>query len=105
MRRAVEYLTTVSDNLTQSVALRSDVRIISYVIGTDTEISYFQSLDAMDIESFIEHTVLHNAVAFLGSHGAGSEAVPRTFDMTLHPLFDGLDVFGAGRGRGAGRRL
>lgn len=46
----------------------------------------------MDVESLVEHAVLDDAVALLGCHGAGSEAVPGGLDVALDPLLDGLDV-------------
>jgi hypothetical protein len=44
----------------------------------------------VDVESLIEHTVLDDAVALLGSHGAGSEAVPGGLGVALDPFYKEL---------------
>lgn len=69
--------------------------LTSNVVRADREISNLEALDAVDVKALIEHTVLDDAVALLGRHGAGSQAVPGALDVALDPLLDGLDVLGA----------
>ena len=46
----------------------------------------------MHVQSFIEHTMLHNAIAFLRCHRAGAQRMPRRLTVPLHPLLDMGDV-------------
>lgn len=69
--------------------------LTSNVVRADRKISNLEALDAVDVQALVEHTVLDDAVALLGRHGAGSQAVPGALDVALDPLLDGLDVLGA----------
>jgi hypothetical protein len=84
----IQSRTTISKILTcQHGALlanqqRSAVRVAAHVVGTDGQVSDLEALNAVDVEAFVQDTVLDDGVAFAGSHGAGSEGVPRCFDVT-----------------------
>lgn len=59
----------------------------------------------MDVESFIQDTVLDNVISFAWSHGAGTKRVPCSLNVTLDPFDDVLDVFLAVRQIFADRSL
>jgi hypothetical protein len=50
---------------------RCHLRVATDIVGADTEISNLQSFDIVDIQALVKNTMLDNAVAFLGRHGAG----------------------------------
>jgi hypothetical protein len=68
----------------------SRVRVATHVVGADGKISNLESLDAMDVESLVEDTVLDDAVTLLGSHGAGSKGVPGRLGVALDPFCEWL---------------
>jgi hypothetical protein len=65
-----EHSTLLADEKSSGIGVAADV------VGADGQISHLEALDAMYIETFVEHAVLDDAVALLGRHGAGSETVP-----------------------------
>lgn len=66
--------------------------IRSHVVWCDGKVCYFEALDTVDVEAFIEDAMLHDAVPLPGSHGARAQAVPGGLHVALDPFFDGLDV-------------
>ncbi|CAG1983730.1 unnamed protein product [Fusarium graminearum] len=68
----------------------SRVRVAAHVVGADGQISNLESFDAVDVESLVEDTVLNDAVALLGSHGAGSKGVPGRLGVALDPFCEQL---------------
>ena len=42
------------------------------IVRADGQVRNLQVLDAVHVETLVEDTVLYDAVAFLGGHGAGS---------------------------------
>lgn len=68
------------------------VGVAADVVRADGEVGDLETLDAVDVESLVEHAVLDDAVALPGRHGAGSEAVPGGLDVALDPLLDRRDV-------------
>jgi hypothetical protein len=62
---------------------RSAVGVAADVVRADGQIRDLQALDAVDVEALVEHTVLDDAVALLGSHGARAERVPGGLDVAL----------------------
>lgn len=92
----------------------SRVCVTANVIGADRQVSNLEALDAVDVEAFVQHAVLDNAVAVPGRHGACAQGVPgglnvayrdvswlrRTWvkglsggSLTLCPVLDVFDVF------------
>ena len=59
------------------------VGVAANVVGADGQIGDLQALDAMDVETLVEHTVLDDAVALLGCHRARAERVPGGLDVAL----------------------
>ena len=62
---------------------RSAVGVAADVVGADGQIGDLQALDAVHVEALVEHTVLDNAVALSGSHGARAQRVPGGLDVAL----------------------
>ena len=62
--------------------------VATNVVRADGEIGDLQVLDAVNIESFIQHAVLDDIVAILGSHTTGTQRVPGGLAMSRHPLFN-----------------
>ena len=62
---------------------RSAVSVAADVVGADGQIGDLQALDAVDVETLVEYTVLDDAVALLGRHGARAERVPGGLDVAL----------------------
>lgn len=58
------------------------------VVGADREIRDLQVLDAMDVQSRVQDTMLDNTVALPWSHAASAEGVPGSLAVTLHPFLD-----------------
>lgn len=71
---------------------RSAIRIAPYIIRADTQIRNLQSLDTVNVQPLIENTMFNDRIPFSGSHGTRTERVPSSFDVTLDPLLDMLDV-------------
>lgn len=67
--------------------------VATHIIRTDGQVSNLQTLDTVDIESFIQDSMLDNRISFLGSHRTGSETVPSSLDMAFCPFNDMIDVF------------
>lgn len=58
--------------------------IAAHVIRTDGQIADLQALDAVDVESLVDHAaVLGDRAAFARRHAAGSQRVPGGFDVAL----------------------
>ena len=57
------------------------VRVATNVVRADGQVSNLEALDAVNVEAFVEHAVLDNAVAVLGRHGACAQGVPGGFDV------------------------
>ena len=49
---------------------RDNLRVAANVVGADRKVSDLEALDVVHIQALIEHTVLDDAVALLGGHGA-----------------------------------
>jgi hypothetical protein len=50
--------------------VRQLTSVAANIVRTDGKISDLEILDAVDVETLIEDTMLNDAIAFLGSHGA-----------------------------------
>lgn len=61
----------------------SAVGIAANIVGADGQISDLQTLDTVHVETLVKHTVLDDAVALLGSHGARAQGVPGGLDVAL----------------------
>lgn len=67
--------------LNRSMSTRDiNLRVAAHVVRADAEISDLQTLNTMNVEAFVQHTMLDNAVALLWSHGASLiKALARDF--------------------------
>ena len=65
---------------------RSAVGVAADVIGADRQIGDLQALDTVDVEALVKYTVLDDAVALLGCHGARAERVPGGLDVALRGM-------------------
>lgn len=65
-------------------------KILAY--RTNTQIGHFEILDAMYVQTFVQHAMFDDAVAFLGRHGAGAQGVPGGLHVSCHPFLDVRDV-------------
>jgi hypothetical protein len=72
-----EHSTFLADQESRGVGVASNI------VGANGKISNLQALDAVDIETFVEYTVLDDGISVTRSHGTSSEAVPGGFDVTL----------------------
>ena len=66
--------------------------VATNVVGAHGEIRDLQVLDAMDVESLVQDTVLDDIVALLGSHTTGTQRVPGGLAMSRHPLLNVCNV-------------
>lgn len=71
---------------------RSAIGVATHIIRTDGQIGNLQALDTVDVEAFVQDTVLDDGVSFLGGHGTGAQTVPSGFHMALGPFNDMVDV-------------
>lgn len=62
------------------------------VVRADGQIRHLEVLDAMDVETLIQNTMLDDAVALARCHGAGAEGVPGSLAMALNPFLDVFDI-------------
>lgn len=60
---------------------------------TDGKVGNLEVLDAVDIQSFIKHTMLDHRITLLGRHAAGTQTVPSGLTVSLHPFFNVLKIF------------
>jgi hypothetical protein len=58
------------------------------VVRADREIRDLQVLNAMDIQSLIQDTMLDNAVALSRAHRACAQAVPSSLRVSLDPFLN-----------------
>ena len=58
------------------------------IVGADRQIGHLQILDAVDVESLVQDTVLDNLVAFSWSHAAGTKRMPRGLAVPLYPFLN-----------------
>jgi hypothetical protein len=88
--------------------------VAANIVRTDGKISDLEILDAVDVKALIEDTMLNDAVALLGSHGASlstsvsivivkfpqkpnqgvthAQTMPSSLDMSLNPLLNVLNI-------------
>jgi len=59
------------------------IGVTSDIVRANGQIRNLQALDAVNVKALIEHTVLDDAVALLGSHGARAKGVPGSLDVAL----------------------
>ena len=62
--------------------------VAANIVRADGEIRHLQVLDAVDVQSLIQDTMLDNAITLLGSHATCSKRVPGGLDMSLNPFLD-----------------
>lgn len=72
---------------------RGRVGVASDVVGADGQVGDLKALDAVNIQSFVQHAVFDDGVALLGGHGTGAERVPGRLDVSLDPFLNVRDVF------------
>ena len=56
------------------------------------QIGDLQVLDTMNVESLVQHAMLDDIVALLGSHTTGTQRVPGGLAMSCHPLLNMCNV-------------
>jgi hypothetical protein len=66
--------------------------VAANVVRTDRQIRDLEILDAVDIETLIEHTMLHDIITLARRHGTGPEGVPGGLAVALDPFLDVSDV-------------
>lgn len=89
MSRAVyEHVSMVSTKV-QFCTYRESVA--ANVVGTDTEIRHFQVLDAVDVQSLVQDTMLDDVIAILWTHATSSKRVPGSLAVALDPFLDQRD--------------
>ena len=62
--------------------------VAANIVRADGQVGDLEVLDAVDVQSRIQDTVLDNAVALSRSHGAGAQAVPCGFAVSLNPFLN-----------------
>lgn len=60
------------------------IGVAADVVGTDGQVRDLETLDAMDVEALIEHTVLDDGVTLPRSHTTGTQAVPSGLNVALN---------------------
>jgi hypothetical protein len=82
MRRAVEKVLQPTSGMSVSSFRGMDTGHRT-IVRADRQVRDLQALDAVDIETLVEDTVLHNLIAILGSHTTGTKRVPSGFCVPL----------------------
>jgi hypothetical protein len=82
MSRALKIVSRYITGVHRRLRVRR-IGVTSDIVRANGQVRNLQALDAVDVEALVEHTVLDDAVALLGGHGARAERVPGSLDVAL----------------------
>jgi hypothetical protein len=82
MSRALKIVSRYITGVYRRLRVRR-IGVASDIVRANGQVRNLQALDAVDVEALVEHTVLDDAVALLGGHGARAERVPGSLDVAL----------------------
>jgi hypothetical protein len=82
MSRALKIVSRYITGVYRRLRVRR-IGVTSDIVRANGQVRNLQALDAVDVEALVEHTVLDDAVALLGGHGARAERVPGSLDVAL----------------------
>jgi hypothetical protein len=63
------------------------------IVRADGKIGDLQVLDAMNIETLVEDTMLDNLITLFGRHAAGTQGMPGSLTVSFNPFLDMSNIF------------